>query len=111
MSSSFFLYLIIISLIWTLTVGVIMLLDTAHGDDTEDKGRPTLKAQLLERAREWNIQKAMNDTLTIADRFNTSMCFNSQDAADEYFNQTGYSGTVPCPDFTISGIPKDESGK
>ena len=109
---SFYFYLIAIAIIWTLATSVIMWLDTAHGDDTEDKGTPTLKAQLLERAREWNINKAMNDTMQTAERFNdVGMCFNSQDAADEYFNQTGEKGIVPCPDFTISGIPKDESNK
>ena len=90
----------------------------------EDKGAPTLKEQLLERAREWNIQKAINDTLKTAedrfdpsetfhtyDTFDTSVCFNSQDLADDYYNQTGIHGIVPCPDFAISGIPKDESGK
>lgn len=108
---SFYFYLIAIAIIWTLATSVIMWLDTAHGDDTEDKGTATLKAQLLERAREWNINKAVNDTLTIADRFNTSMCFNSQDAADEYFNQTGQKGTVPCSDFAISGIAPGDEGK
>jgi hypothetical protein len=114
LSSNVFLYLIIIALIWTIILGVILWLDihpTAHGDDTEDKGTATLKAQLLERAREWNINKAINDTLATAGRFDATVCFNSQDAANEYFKLTGRNGTMPCPDLAISGIPKDESNK
>lgn len=124
------------SLVWLAIVLVsiftISTLFVVYADDTEDKGAPTLKEQLLERAREWNIQKAMNDTLALADKydtlkapdrfdpsetfhtydtFDTSVCFNSQDLADDYYNQTGIHGIVPCPDLAISGMPEDESGK
>ena len=69
MSMSIFVYLIAISLIWSIATTVIFWFDSVHGDDTEDPGTSTLKAQLLERAREWNIQRAINDTLLTADRF------------------------------------------
>lgn len=40
----------------------------AHGTAIEDP-LPTLQEKLLERAREWNIQKAINETLALAERF------------------------------------------
>lgn len=55
--------------IGTLITFAIIDMNTAHGDDTEDPGTPTLNEQLLERAREWNIQKAINETLATAERF------------------------------------------
>lgn len=39
-----------------------------HGSAIEDK-QPTLNEKLLERAKEWNIQKAINETLETAERF------------------------------------------
>ena len=57
-----FLLIIIANLIMFYQKGVF-------GDDTADEGRPTLNEQLLERAREWNIQKAINETLATAERF------------------------------------------
>ena len=59
---------------------VFSLLPKAYGDDNEDEVglcirgykthcQPTLEELLLERAREWNINKAMNETRELAERF------------------------------------------
>jgi hypothetical protein len=64
-------YLITISVIWIVTIFVILLISNiALGDDTEDHGRLPLYDRLLKNAREWNIMKLINETLAMSERFN-----------------------------------------
>ena len=72
-------FFLIVMMLW-------IIFPQTFGDDTEDKGTDTLQTQLLERAREWNIQKAMNDTLATAERFNNEYgeCVKSESGEYEY---------------------------
>ena len=106
-----FLVLVAISAFVIAIAFLVIIQIKAYGTALEDKGT-SLKEQLLERAREWNIQKEINETLLIADRYT---CFND---LNEYFkfrlehdNDTDLKVEFPCPDLDISKLPKDESGK
>ena len=55
-------------MITAVMVFFILFFPIAHSDDSEDPGW-SIWDQILERAREWNIQKAINETLALADRF------------------------------------------
>lgn len=49
-------------------LAVIMGVQIIFGDDTEDKGKDWIDV-MLQRVEEWNIQKAINETMTTAERF------------------------------------------
>lgn len=64
-------FIIIMCVIWILAIFAIIIIShfAIYGSALEDPLEPTLKEKLLQRAQEWNIQTAINETLALAERF------------------------------------------